>query len=379
MNTNLSDVALDETLRALDASTGVDSAHRARAEAMLTALVDGTDAPPAPVRPIRRRTYARWFALAGAAAGLGLIVTVMPGAKPQDAFASWTAQPSQVDPATKAQATKACTDAMKKASAPIPGVPASEQPAPQGDPVFQVAEQRGDYILVALAGDQGGEFNCLSKAATPDQLMASGGGLPSVGVKPVTPAADGLVSNGASLFGFDGTGLAVVQGTVGKQVVGVTAHSAGKSVKATLDNGLFAAWWPTATPDASAPLGVTFDVTLADRRVITGLDGGQLGKLPGPREIGRVARGAGVTGGAVVNTVSGIAGAAVAEVVIHVEGRDVAMKVKDGSFAGEWETGEKAPTTGTVTTSDFPPATYSLRLVDGTVLDHVKPVSGADS
>lgn len=65
----------------------------------------------------------------------------------------------------------------------------------------------------------------------------------------------------------------VTEGAVGPDVAGVTIHSAGQTVTATVNNGRYAAWWPgraftDAPPQPSGQgglqLNITYDVTLDD-------------------------------------------------------------------------------------------------------------------
>jgi hypothetical protein len=69
-------------------------------------------------------------------------------------------------------------------------------------------------------------------------------------------------------FGEDEEWVSSVDGHVGSDVTGVTVHTPiGTDVEASVANGRFAAWWPSAKPSSENPevMGTwTYTVTLAD-------------------------------------------------------------------------------------------------------------------
>ena len=77
-----------------------------------------------------------------------------------------------------------------------------------------------------------------------------------------------------SEFGGDPT-VSMTAGPVGPGVVGVTLHSHGHAVEATLSNGRYAAWWPGPLfGEFHGPSGeggpepeITYDLTYSDGTV----------------------------------------------------------------------------------------------------------------
>ena len=98
----------------------------------------------------------------------------------------------------------------------------------------------------------------IEAAPTPDRghIIQTGAGATSV------------PTNGLWHFGDDEEWVSHVEGYVGSDVTGVTVHTPiGTDVEASVANGRFAAWWPSAKPSSEnlEVMGAwTYTVTLAD-------------------------------------------------------------------------------------------------------------------
>ncbi len=359
---------LDDDLRTLDAAAGdLTPETLEKARILLGSIVGAPDEAPGRVVPLRRRPR-RWWLLAGAAAALAVGGMLLPGWIQTPAFASWRAVPESVPDPVRAEATEACAKALSEAGKPMPGMPADQQPLAPGIPTVQLAEARGDYVLVALATANGAEFTCLSTLVEPARLLSAGGGIPTAGSDPFIPGV-GEIDGGPSYQSVGSTGFAVAMGRVGPKVEAVTIHADGKTVTATVTGGRFVAWWPVGVIDATSGLDVRYDVTLTGGRVITdAYNGSHRQTRPGPREIGTPTQSFGVTaGGKAQHGVAGLAGAEVAAVTVHSEGKDIVATVADGTYSATWPVPE-------VNVEDPPEPTFTVTLRDGTVLENVTPV-----
>ena len=79
----------------------------------------------------------------------------------------------------------------------------------------------------------------------------------------------------------EASGFSITDGAVGKEVKGVTIHAGAHTVKASVQNGWYAAWWPghavrggpvQPSPSDKEPIAfepiLTYDLTLTDGTVI---------------------------------------------------------------------------------------------------------------
>jgi hypothetical protein len=70
-----------------------------------------------------------------------------------------------------------------------------------------------------------------------------------------TPSADGAVVNLTYTDSVNGQSFSVAEGSVGSDVTSATLQlSDGTSVETTVNNGLFAAWWPGLATVSSTPV-----------------------------------------------------------------------------------------------------------------------------
>ncbi len=259
---------IDSVLRSLDASVaGLTASEQARADATLERIVATPPAPGAP-QPAPARRSRRRLVLAGAAA-ITLLVgsAVVQGGRGDDAaYASWTAAPASVASDELDAAASACRDALRGGSLDTARAK------------LILAERRGDYVSLLYRTDNPDmSGSCLvrnPKGSTDVDSVGSGvGGSSGPALKaPSRGYTQGAVSQ------LGGTHVAsITDGAVGEAVTGVTIHAGALTVKASVKNGRYAAWWPGPAFEDRAPMPsgeggpeliLTYDLTLADGTVI---------------------------------------------------------------------------------------------------------------
>ncbi len=270
MNQHTVDPMTAAALRDLDPApaTTLTAAERERAEATFARILatpSHDQVPEVPGRARRRRTRLLVpLGLVGAAAAAVPALLLGGGS----AFASWTPTPEPLTGVAAAEAATTCRAAL--------GVP------DQGEQVV-IAERRGGWTYVLIAGPKT-EGACL----VPDDLVGRGvppdhqeGFFGSYSTDPVEAPtlARGRIDEAGSMGGSVSTPrpwplsddegwFSWVEGYVGSDVTGITVHTPiGTDVEASVANGRFAAWWPSAKP-SSENLDVmeawTYTVTLAD-------------------------------------------------------------------------------------------------------------------
>ena len=427
MNTNgfdIDDRALDDALRALDvADRSLDESQLTRKQALLrdlltsdalgevlagdaprggagksgdttatadttaaadtTATTSATTSTPAtstaaPVVPISagrrgRLSPVRWLIPAAAAAALVGAMVIGGQSGEKAAYASWTPDPTPVTGEVLSRAEAACRAGWSESSSRQADLPPDLRPITKAEDLATVvAEQRGDYLFLAMAADDGSTTQCFFDADDPSRPHGMTGGAATGGTPLSAVLAPEQIegSGGGAASGPEGS-YAFAVGRVGEDVKGVTVHAEGTDVRATVTNGHFAAWWPSKPVQEPAPSqDLRFEVTLADGTVRSDVDAGPGAPRvtePGPRQVGALSRGGGVSDQGSVATVAGHVGSEVVGVTIDVGGRKVAATVSDGTFSAEWP----SPTEGSV-----PPLTFDLTLRDGTVLTGQQPAEG---
>ena len=185
------------------------------------------------LRAITYRPPSRWRAqrhvlgavgLSGVAAAVGAVILFGSSAAP--AFAGWTASPT----------------------APLPGqLSAAEQDcgAAAGTPVL--TDTRGPYTASIYADGS----TCVGGNGIEIRSSRGGGQPPSV------PAGT-VQLGGVGQSDSDGHALTMVDGPIGAGVTGVTiARSDGSSVRATVANGWYLAWWPGTERAVTARVATT--------------------------------------------------------------------------------------------------------------------------
>ncbi|WP_402469585.1 hypothetical protein [Isoptericola aurantiacus] len=215
-----------------------------------------------PRRPVRPVVVAGAAAFGVAAVAVGVTLSSTLGATP--AYATWTPVPVTVDAAEAAEQAGSCPVAAH-------AITDGDDPQVTEVPLTPVlAETRGDYTYVVLAGDDA--YGDCFVTAVPDggeDVFTS-----DAAEAPLAePDARGLVvaqGGTASWSGGEAGEGAVtsVFGRAGAEVESVTVASAdGELVEATVSDGWFAAWAPgqdafAATAQVTYTDGSTADVPL---------------------------------------------------------------------------------------------------------------------
>ncbi len=373
--TTLDDHELDAALRELDAaSTALSPAQRARKEALLdNVLREQPDGPAAPVveLPRRRRRAARWLVPVAAASGLVTVLFVTGGPGDTPAYASWTSEARPVTGDVLTTAEKACRTSMAETNSRLSEVPADQRPTTRPETAKTVvAEKRGNYLFLAMTTDDGSTAQCFFDADDPARVqgMTGGSSTPSSPrPKPLQPSQ--IEGDGGGMSSGPEGSYAFAQGRVGSGIKGVTLRTEGRTVRATVAGGYYAAWWPTqAGPEPGPPPAIAYDVTLGDgtvRKDVSASDEPARAE-PGPRQIGLVERGGMTSQDGEFSTASGRVGAQVTGVTLRIGGRKVVATVENGTFRAQWPS---------ESSGELSAVTYDLTLADGTILTGQQPVS----
>ncbi|MER6437147.1 hypothetical protein ABT275_12420 [Streptomyces sp. NPDC001185] len=199
-----------------------------------------------------------WVA-AGAVAATAAVVVVHqsspgtsgPGGPLSSAeLASWTGSPSR-PAATSPAATAAEKWCVKALGDDYSGTSVS----------YSNLDVRGSITSVVVTGGTTVSY-CLT-----DQ---SGQGMTEV-IDPVRKLADNAVEvDSAGGHGEGSSGFNYLVGSVGSKVRAVTLHDGRRTVHATVDNGRFTAWWPSAEPTGSADGKVVLTLADGSTRTVTG-------------------------------------------------------------------------------------------------------------
>ena len=262
MNKHTTDTMI-AALRDLDpapatALTDVERQHAADTFVRIVAT-PGDDLPQAePDRPRRRRT--RLLVPAGLLGTAGVAVTalLLGGGS---ALASWTPTPEPLTSAETTAATNTCR---------------GDDVTPARGEAALVAERRGKWTYVLISGPKG-ERSCLMRNDVVGQDPSNNELFGSYNPDPAAPptvARDRIVETGSQDTSIDegwlrkDSWLTWTYGYAGSDVASVTVHTPlGFDVEASVDNGRFAAWWPSAKPSSKNPevMGAwSYTVTLAD-------------------------------------------------------------------------------------------------------------------
>lgn len=202
-------------------------------------------------RGILRGTKSRLAAMGATAAAGVAAFTFVGGGSP--AYADWSAVPEPVSAHDLRVAETGCADFLQGHTAPL-----------------ILTERRGAYVLLEHAtADLKTTATCVVELPKGADKVGGGGGGGGLSLRPDAvprPAADGLYADGGVQIGSPPLG--VVTGLVGSNVRAVTVHVDGRTVQATVHDGHWAAVWTGEMPGES-DLRLSFDLTLADGRVIT--------------------------------------------------------------------------------------------------------------
>ncbi len=266
----------DPALRSLDAAAAsLTAEEQERAKATLerivaTAPTTGALQPtaPAPARRAFRRLWRRLglFPAAASAAALALIVgsVVVQGIGDDSAaYASWSATPTSVTGDELDAVASVCQDQVDSYFV---------------DPnkaKLVLAERRGEHVaLLYRTEDPDISASCLARnphgSTHVEDVKTGAGGSSGPALKaPPRGFTQGAIS--------EYHGFSITDGAVGEEVTGVTIHAGALTVKASVQNGRYAAWWPGPAFESGPlpPSGeggpepiLTYDLTLADGAVI---------------------------------------------------------------------------------------------------------------
>ena len=252
---------LDPVLRSLDPASDDGDPARARRDLRAILAVDpGTGLRTREIRRPRRvgrvGRVGRVVLFVGVAAAVTAGVVVLPAFRGGDrAFASWTAEPAGLSPARSADAADGCRDNLEDGagSGDLDRLRRA-QPA--------VAEHRGVWTTVVLAGDAGFSALCITddSAGRFDDAMIGSVGTSAV----VAPGPRDLVATDLGTGTLNAGELSLAAGWAGGDVVGLTYRSSAHgAVAATVDRGRFALWFPGDELKDTAD-GVEVEVTYRD-------------------------------------------------------------------------------------------------------------------
>lgn len=191
--------------------------------------------------PAARRQRQMRVALVGLSVvvvGSIALAIVLIGSGTPSAFAAWTPTTTTPSASQLATATSSCQALFDK------GLDLEDKqklPFATSLPPLVLTDSRGPFELLIYAGPKG-EGDCLWDASGVLSVTNSNG---------ETLPAPSDNSIGVPGVGFDsnrGSGLTYAYGHVGAHVTSVTlALGNGIDVEATIENGFYAAWWPSRT------------------------------------------------------------------------------------------------------------------------------------
>ena len=176
---------------------------------------------------------------AGAVAlGVALSTSGSPGA-----FAAWTAKTTVPPAARLAAATSDCHALEKRAIDLVPNSSVGETAISLG--TWRLTDSRGPFEMLVYVGSSSDSV-CLWGPGGVLSVTGGGGTLPAP-----TDRSVGIPTTGFARH--RGSPVTYAYGNVGSEVSAVTLTlTDGKRVQATVQNGLYVAWWPAQTDVASA-------------------------------------------------------------------------------------------------------------------------------
>ena len=261
-------VRTDSVLRSLDASVArLTAGEQERARETLERIVATapSSGAPQPAAPTPARRSRRRLVLVPAAA-ITLIVgsAVVQGDRGGDAaYASWSATPASVASDELDAAASACRDKLRGSYLNLDRAK------------LVLAERRGDYVTLLYRTENPDTSGaCLVRnpkgSTNVDNVDDGVGGSTGPALKaPARSYTQGAI--------FGSQGASITDGAVGDAVTGVTIHAGAFTVKASVRNGRYVAWWPGPAFESGArkpggeegpKLILTYELTLADGTVI---------------------------------------------------------------------------------------------------------------
>lgn len=243
-DSDLLDCLTSNALLSLDPAANVDRhvvngalAQDTLARILATDCAGSSVPPPAPTG-VARSHRRRWVLAGAAVVGAGALV-VAPGMLGREtAFATWSATPRAVP---HAEATVAGEDCRKRNLYDPTGAGPGRKVVETADIVL--VEGRGPWTFVLLGGAEGFETTCLLRDNGPGEEVTGGGYSGTLGASKVDPNL--AVTNGTRAQSDDDSSYREITGRVGSNVASVVLNTRQQgSVKATVQDGYFAAWWP---------------------------------------------------------------------------------------------------------------------------------------
>ncbi|MDI6104693.1 hypothetical protein QLQ12_39490 [Actinoplanes sp. NEAU-A12] len=251
MNT---DTHVDAALRSLDAAGHMTPEQHDRAAATLETILS---TPPATVIRPRRRT-AIIVATAAVAAAAGAVTVLPDGPAGGRAYASWTPVPEPLTESEIALIGPECRDRI------------AGEHLDRDRARLVLAERRGEYAMLLYRTenpDMSG--SCLAHNIAGDDDVDDVSSGAAGGSGPAQTVAGREFTQGA-ILDFDDA--SVTDGAVGPEVAGVTVRAGGLTVRGSVANGRYVAWWPgpamTRDPSGEPRLIISYDLTLRDGTVV---------------------------------------------------------------------------------------------------------------
>jgi hypothetical protein len=252
-------------LRTLDpADPDVDPHNpRARAELERILTIDPAQHSDRTPQKARSRRVVR-LAVAASATALtaGAAIVLLPSLTTGDrAFASWTGAPAGLSAQAAVDAAADCRDAQMDGLGAEYG-----DDLRLADPA--IAERRGKWTLVTLAGNEGFAALCITDQSTP--LFRDWFGSIGAPADYATPGPRDVVATDLGTGRADAGDLSVAAGYLGSDVTGVVYRSTSHGeVAATVSGGHFALWLPGDELKDAARVGVEVHVTYRDGSTAT--------------------------------------------------------------------------------------------------------------
>lgn len=213
----------------------------------------GVGRPRGPARTTRRLAL-----VAAMAAAVTAAMVALPSLTGGDqAFATWTAVPAGMSAQHRAEAAAGCRESQEDG-------PGSEYAADLDGAELVIAERRGVWTTVVLAGTDGFSATCITDDSA--NLFADGM-IGSMGTPAgyAAPAPREMFATDLGTGTMDAGDISLAAGRAGSDVVGVVYRSrAHGDVTATVNQGHFALWFPGDELMDAASNGVEVEVTYRD-------------------------------------------------------------------------------------------------------------------
>lgn len=259
------------TLRSLDPADKHVDPVSARARADLHAILAADPTPWTQQRPpgpqsaagFSRRNAGTTRKVVLATALVAVVtacIVVLPSLTERDrAFATWTAAPASLSAQEQQRAAAECRETYLDGQR---GLPEFADELGAAAPV--IAERRGAWTMVVLAGSGGFSAECITEDSA--RLFAKGM-VGSIGTPAdyVAPEPRELVARSLGVGTMSAGDFSMVAGAAGADVVGVMYQSSTHGdVIATVNEGSFALWFPGDELSDAHIAGVELQVTYRD-------------------------------------------------------------------------------------------------------------------